>query len=124
MRRIVFCADGTWDGTSNNTNVFKLFNAIQVSAGQLQFYDGGLCTDGNPIEELLGGAFGTGLFQKIKDGHTQVKRILLRNISILAPELETAVNAFDPWARDRSQYYSIAWKLRPRAESDDSFKEP
>lgn len=123
MKRIVFCADGTWDGTSNNTNVFKLFNAIQVSAGQLPFYDGGVGADGNPIEELLGGAFGTGLFQKIKDGYTPMNRILLRNIPKLAPELETVVNAFDPWARDRRQYYSISWEPRPGAESDDSFKE-
>jgi uncharacterized protein (DUF2235 family) len=27
-RRIAFCADGTWDGVSNNTNVYKISNAI------------------------------------------------------------------------------------------------
>jgi uncharacterized protein (DUF2235 family) len=72
MKRIAFCADGTWDGTSNNTNVFKIFNALQVSADQLPFYDSGVGADGNPIEKLLGGAFGTGLFQKIKDGYTKI----------------------------------------------------
>lgn len=72
MKRIVFCADGTWDGKSNNTNVFKLFNALQVSADQLPFYDSGVGADGNPVEKLLGGAFGTGLFQKVKDGYTKI----------------------------------------------------
>jgi uncharacterized protein (DUF2235 family) len=72
MKRIAFCADGTWDGTSNDTNVFKLFNAILVSAEQLPFYDSGVGADGNPIEKLLGGAFGTGLFQKVKDGYTRI----------------------------------------------------
>ncbi len=60
------------------------------------------------------------------NGHTQpvspLKRVLLRNIPELAPELDPVVNAFDPWARDRGQYYSLAWKPRPGAESDDAFK--
>ena len=59
------------------------------------------------------------------NGHKQpvspMKRMLMRNIPELTPELETVVNAFDPWARDRGQYYSLAWKPRPGAESDDSF---
>ena len=37
---------------------------------------------------------------------------------------QNVVNAFDPWARDRGQYYSLAWKPRPGAESDDSFAKP
>jgi hypothetical protein len=60
------------------------------------------------------------------NGHEQpvspLKRILIRNIPELAPELDHVINAFDPWARDRGQYYSLAWKPRPGAESDDSFK--
>lgn len=72
MKRIVFCADGTWDGTSNNTNVFKLFNSLEVSAEQLPFYDSGVGADGNQVEKLLGGAFGLGLFQKIRDGYTKI----------------------------------------------------
>jgi len=59
------------------------------------------------------------------NGHKQpvspLKRVLLRNIPELAPELQGVVNAFDPWARDRGQYYSLAWKPRPGAESDDAF---
>jgi len=60
------------------------------------------------------------------NGHRQpvspMKRILLRNIPELKPELDNVVNAFDPWARDRGQYYSLAWKPRAGAESDDSFQ--
>ncbi len=60
------------------------------------------------------------------NGHTQpispLKRILLRNIPELKPELDPVINAFDPWARDRGQYYSLAWKPRPGAESDPAFQ--
>ena len=52
-----------------------------------------------------------------------LKRVLLRTIPELAPELEHVVNAFDPWARDRGEYYSLEWKPRPGAESDEAFRE-
>jgi len=29
---------------------------------------------------------------------------------------------FDPWARDRGQYYSLEWKPQPRAVTDPAFK--
>jgi uncharacterized protein (DUF2235 family) len=74
-KRIVFCADGTWDGTSNNTNVFKLFNSMLTTADQVPYYDNGVGADGDPIEHLLGGAFGLGLFQKIKDGYTKIAQV-------------------------------------------------
>jgi hypothetical protein len=32
------------------------------------------------------------------------------------------VNVFDPWARDRGEYYSLSWKPRRGAEADSSFK--
>jgi hypothetical protein len=63
--------------------------------------------------------------QGAPNGHVQpvspMKRMLMRNIPELTPELQNVVNAFDPWARDRGKYYSLAWKPRPGAESDDSF---
>jgi uncharacterized protein (DUF2235 family) len=71
-KRIVFCADGTWDTATNHTNVYLLYNALTVGADQLPFYDDGVGADGNPIEKLTGGAFGFGLFQKIKDGYTKI----------------------------------------------------
>ena len=53
-----------------------------------------------------------------------LQRVLLRNIPELKPELDNVVNSFDAWARDRGHYYSLAWKPRPGAESDDSFQSP
>ena len=50
-----------------------------------------------------------------------LKRALLRTIPELAPELEPVVNAFDPWARDRGEYYSLEWKPRAGAKSDPAF---
>jgi uncharacterized protein (DUF2235 family) len=75
-RRIAFCADGTWDGVSNNTNVYKISNAIvDIPGVQYSFYDNGVGADGTPIERLLGGAFGDGLFRKIKDGYSKIASV-------------------------------------------------
>jgi hypothetical protein len=50
-----------------------------------------------------------------------LKRVLLRNIPELKDELMHVKNAFDPWARDRGEYYSIDWKPRRDAVSDPAF---
>ncbi len=50
-------------------------------------------------------------------------RAAARRCPELAPELEHVVNAFDPWARDRGEYYSLDWKPRKGAESDPAFRE-
>jgi hypothetical protein len=50
-----------------------------------------------------------------------LKRVLQRTIPELRRELERVINVFDPWARDRGQYYSLQWKPRPGAESDPAF---
>jgi hypothetical protein len=52
-----------------------------------------------------------------------LKRVLLRTIPELKAEIEPVVNVFDPWARDRGEYYSLQWKPRNGAESDAAFKE-
>jgi hypothetical protein len=61
------------------------------------------------------------------NGHTMavtpLKRLLLRNIPELKDELMQVKNVFDPWARDRGEYYSLQWKPRPGAESDPAFKD-
>jgi hypothetical protein len=63
--------------------------------------------------------------QGTPNGHKQpvspLKRVLLRNIPELAPELKSVVNVFDPWARARGEYYSLDWAPRPGAESDPAF---
>jgi len=51
-----------------------------------------------------------------------LKRVLLRTLPELAPELAQVVNAFDPWARARGAYYTLDWMPRPGAESDPAFK--
>jgi len=60
------------------------------------------------------------------NGHVQpvspFKRVLLRAIPELQTELAGVVNVFDPWARDRGQYYTLQWKPRPGAESDPAFQ--
>src|SRR5262249_34431867 len=62
------------------------------------------------------------------NGHKQevspLKRVLLRAIPELGRELAHVVNAFDPWARDRGEYYSLQWKPRPDAASDPAFASP
>jgi uncharacterized protein (DUF2235 family) len=80
-KKIVFCADGTWnhpdetdEGVSAPTNVYRLFNTLLQNDAQAPHYDSGLGTDGTPIDRLLGGAIGQGLFQKIRDGYTVIAR--------------------------------------------------
>jgi uncharacterized protein (DUF2235 family) len=74
-KRIVFCADGTWDNSAKNTNVYKFYKALQTTADQVPFYDDGVGSNGLPLERFLGGAFGTGLFQKIKDGYSKIAQV-------------------------------------------------
>jgi hypothetical protein len=61
------------------------------------------------------------------NGHRQVvlplKRVLLRAMPELAGELRHVVNAFDPWARDRGEYYSLDWKPRTDAAADPAFRQ-
>ena len=51
-----------------------------------------------------------------------LKRVLLRAMPELAPELDHVVNVFDPWGRDRGDYYSLRWKPRTGAESAPAFQ--
>jgi hypothetical protein len=64
--------------------------------------------------------------QGTPNGHQQqvspMKRVLLRTMPELAGELQGVVNVFDPWARDRGEYYSLQWKARAGAEGDEAFK--
>jgi hypothetical protein len=51
-----------------------------------------------------------------------LKRVLMRTVPELKPELEHVVNAFDPWARDRGDYYTLDWKARKDAANDPAFR--
>jgi hypothetical protein len=57
--------------------------------------------------------------QEIPD--SPMKRVLLRTMPELADELQSVMNVFDPWARDRGEYYSLDWKARAGAEGDEAF---
>ncbi|MCI0434441.1 MAG: oxygenase [Gemmatimonadetes bacterium] len=70
--------------------------------------------DGRVMEE--------GLHNGHEEEVSPMKRILLRTMPELEPELRGVINAFDPWARDRGEYYSLEWRPRPGAESDPSFR--
>lgn len=73
------------------------------------------------------GPTGVQMEQGEPNGHKQqvspLKRVLLRAMPELEPELKTVVNAFDPWARDRGEYYALDWRPRPGAESDPAFRQ-
>ncbi len=74
-KRIIFDADGTWDSKKSDSNVYKFFQAISKEPGQVAFYDDGVGVEGNAIERFLGGAFGEGLFQKIRDGYRAIASV-------------------------------------------------
>jgi hypothetical protein len=50
-----------------------------------------------------------------------LKRVLQRTLPDLRAELAPVVNVFDPWARDRGEYYSLQWKPRAGAAMDVAF---
>jgi hypothetical protein len=52
------------------------------------------------------------------------KRVLLRTMPELSDELAPVVNAFDPWARERGDYYTLEWQPREDAAADESFAAP
>ena len=72
-KTIILCADGTWNTPHGSTvsvvdtNVRKLYMALVNAETQLKYYDSGVGTDGTPLDHLVGGAMGEGLFQKVQD---------------------------------------------------------
>lgn len=78
-KRIVICADGTWNqrdqedevtGKRRPTNVTKIARAVISRApddiDQVVFYDNGVGT-GNPLDEYTGGALGLGVDENIRE---------------------------------------------------------
>ena len=87
MKRIVICADGTWNvrdqldestGKRRPTNVTKLARAVlprgEDGVDQVVFYDEGLGTSGG-IDKVTGGAFGRGIEHNVRD----IYRFLIYN---------------------------------------------
>jgi uncharacterized protein (DUF2235 family) len=76
-KRIVFCADGTWQAPLNNTNVYRLYKALLVTSDQVTFYDDGVGADAAGLSRILQGALGEGLNQKVMDGYTKIAHVYL-----------------------------------------------
>ena len=74
-KRIVFCADGTWQDPLNNTNVYRMYKALTLSADQVTFYDDGVGADATGAAKIIEGAFGQGLVQKVLDGYTKIAHV-------------------------------------------------
>jgi uncharacterized protein (DUF2235 family) len=82
MKRIVICADGTWNRPEEDlakdhpTNVLRLARGIRPVASdgieQVVFYDWGV---GSDRKQLTGGAFGAGLNKNVQDCY----RFLVQN---------------------------------------------
>jgi uncharacterized protein (DUF2235 family) len=52
-----------------------LYKALIVSSDQVPLYDDGVGANVNPFFKIIEGAFGTGLWQKIKDGYTKIAHL-------------------------------------------------
>lgn len=78
MKRIIICADGTWNKPGNKdlgkivqTNVEKIFHLVSdvdvKGIKQVKYYAKGVGTNNSFLDKLLGGVTGRGLDTRIKD---------------------------------------------------------
>lgn len=103
-KNIIFCADGTWndpnqddnhDNLPDQTNVYKLFLSLageldpgtlrcadeqekqhveNGSVSQIAKYIHGVGDSKNPVNRIMGGAFGAGVISRIVRGYTFISR--------------------------------------------------
>ncbi len=83
-KNIVLCSDGTGNsgGQGNGTNVWRLFNAVDLrahlhkegAARQIAFHDDGVGTEKNKLRRAIGGAFGFGLARNTRELYTFLVR--------------------------------------------------
>ena len=80
MKRIIVCADGTWNTADQNdngiptpTNVVRLYNAVAdrdaKGVEQRKYYHPGVGTDAGIWSKLAGGGMGAGLDRNIMSGY-------------------------------------------------------
>ncbi len=81
MKNIVICSDGTGNsaGKENGTNVFKLYEAVDLNGGpsvipQVAVYDDGVGTERLRPLQLLCGAVGLGLSRNVKELYASLVR--------------------------------------------------
>ncbi|MDQ6665516.1 MAG: DUF2235 domain-containing protein [Acidobacteriota bacterium] len=55
--------------------MYKLFKSLTTTADQIPLYDDGVGSVEDPFLHFVGGAFGTGLWQKIKEGYTKIAHL-------------------------------------------------
>jgi len=71
-KNIILCSDGTGNkgGHGADTNVFRLFNAVDIhnsTPKQITFYDDGVGTNKNTYWKPVTGAFGIGFERDVLD---------------------------------------------------------
>lgn len=69
-RNIVLCTDGTGNSAiaATKSNVWRLYQALDLTGNkQLAFYIRGVGTSGNKVLRVLGGVFGFGLANNVRD---------------------------------------------------------
>src|SRR5581483_1211096 len=84
-KNIVICSDGTgnYDIKGRGTNVFKLFEAVDLNGHrthptktpQVAIYDDGVGTQSLKPVKLISGAFGWGLSRNVKQLYTELVRV-------------------------------------------------
>ena len=77
-KNIVICSDGTGNSAikDRGTNVFKLYEAVDLSRGdQIAFYDDGVGAESFKPLQILGGAFGWGLSANVRQLYTALARV-------------------------------------------------
>ncbi|MDA0351631.1 MAG: DUF2235 domain-containing protein [Chloroflexi bacterium] len=79
-RKLVVLCDGTFNDSSDDTNVFRFKNALSRE-GQVVYYDEGVGVTeegnrkgwfGRTVDSLMGGAFGSGLSMNVQQGYRWV----------------------------------------------------
>jgi len=74
-KKIVYCADGTWNDPKDKTNVLELHDALSETATQTRIYDKGVGNGGSIWSRLRDGATGgEALIQNVREGYELIAR--------------------------------------------------
>lgn len=76
-KRLIICCDGTWNDAdsssgapTNVTRISRLFSlACADDTVQIIHYASGVGTGSNTVDSLLGGAFGVGVAERVRDAY-------------------------------------------------------